>query len=220
MEESHAVFAARDEEGAKFHVAERVGGAALEFSEIFADGGVMQRFHFRFVGSGSGDSGALVVGEAIAGIQSDGDVFFDAGDGGAEVREIHNAEAVVGNGECVGSSDFCEEGGAQFFAIGFGERMGGFVIDTENLLSDGVGPACEETRFRGSGPTFGTNDAGSVDVAFTESVDETSAGVIVADSGDGDDPGAKGGEIVGGISATARNDLGFAMAEDQDGSFA
>ena len=220
LEESHAMFAARDEEGEEFHVAERAGGAALEFSEIFADDGVMQCFHFRFVGSGSGDSGALVVAEAIAGIQSDGDVFFDAGNGGAEIREIHDAEAVVGNGECVGTSDFREEGGAQFFAIGFGERMGGFVIDAENLLSDGVGPASEETRFRGSGPTFGANDAGSVDVAFTESVDETSAGGINADGSDGDDLGAKGGEIVGGIGATARNDLGLAMAEDQDGSFA
>jgi len=98
--------------------------------------------------------------------------------------------------------------------------MGGFIVDAENLLRDGVGPASEETRFSGSGPAFGTNDAGRVDVAFTESVDEADAGVIVADGGDGDDLGAEGGEIVGGVGTTSGNDLCFAMTEDQDGSFA
>src|SRR5215471_8504664 len=97
--------------------------------------------------------------------------------------------------------------------------MGGFIVDAENLLRDGVGPASEETRLSGSGPAFGTNDAGRVDVAFTESVDELDAGVIVADGGDGDDLGAEGGEIVGGVGATSGNELCFAMAKDQDGSF-
>ena len=92
--------------------------------------------------------------------------------------------------------------------------MSGFIVDAQDLLGDGVGPAGEEARFGGSGPAFGANDTGSIDMAFTEGVDEASAGVIVADGGDGDDLGTQGGEIVGSIGATARNDLCFAMAED------
>ena len=55
LEERHAVFAASDEEGAELQLAESCGGATFEFDEIFADDGVMQRFHFRFIGSGGGD---------------------------------------------------------------------------------------------------------------------------------------------------------------------
>ena len=95
--------------------------------------------------------------------------------------------------------------------------MGGLVVDAQDLLSDGVSPASKEARFSGSSPALGTNDAGGVDVAVAESVDETIAGIIVADGGDGDDLGTERGEIVGGIGAAAGNDLRFTMAEDQNG---
>ena len=109
---------------------------------------------------------------------------------------------------------------AQFFAIGFGERPSGLVVDAQDLLSNGVSPTSEEARFGGSSPALGANDAGGIDVAVAESVDETIAGIIIADRGNGDNLGAERGEIVGGIGATAGNDLRFAMAEDQNGSFA
>jgi len=91
LEESHAVLATSDEEGAKLEIAESSGGAAFEFGEIFADDGVMKSFHFRFVRSGGGDSGALVIGEAIPGVESYGNVFFDAANGAAQVLEIDDA---------------------------------------------------------------------------------------------------------------------------------
>ncbi len=116
--------------------------------------------------------------------------------------------------------NFREESSAQFFAVGFSERLGGLVVDAEDLLADGVSPAGKETRFCGGSPVFYADDAGSIDLVFTESVDQAIASVIVAHGCDGDDLGAEGCEIVCGVGTTAGNDLGFTMAEDQDGGFA
>ncbi len=95
LKESHAVFATGDEEGVELHIEESGRTAAFEFSKILADGGVMKSFDFSFIGSGRSDSGAFVIGEAITGIEGNGNVFLDASRGGAHVGEIHDTETIV-----------------------------------------------------------------------------------------------------------------------------
>jgi hypothetical protein len=95
-----------------------------------------------------------------------------------------------------------------------------FVVDTENLLADFVGPAGEETGFGGSGPGFDAMDAGNVDFFVAEKFEEAVASLIFADGSDGNYFGAEGGEIVGGVGAAAGDDLGFAVLENEDRGFA
>ena len=50
--------------------------------------------------------------------------------------------------------------------------------------------------------------------------DQNIARSVIAYDGDGQDARAKRGKVVGGICSTARNELRFAMFENQDWSFA
>jgi len=54
----------------------------------------------------------------------------------------------------------------------------------------------------------------------TEMSDESIARRVIPHDGDGQDTRAKRGKIVGSICAAARNELRFAMFENQDWSFA
>ena len=220
FEENHTIFAASDEKGTKLHVVESSRAAAFQFSKIFTNDGVMESFDFRFVGSGGSDGGAAEIGEAIARIQGNGSAVLQASGGGAHVGGIDYAKAIVGDGQGVGFGDFGKESGTKFLLITGSERLSGFVVHAEDLLADGVGPAGEEAGLGGGGPISRVNDLGSGNFLLTEDVDEVIAGVIAADSSDGDDLGAEGSEIAGGIGAAAGYDLRFAVAEDEDGSFA
>ena len=101
-----------------------------------------------------------------------------------------------------------------------GQRVVGFVVYAENLLADFVGPTGEEAGLRWGGPALDAEYAGDVDFFLAEEFEQAVAGLIFADGGDGNHLGAQSGEIIGGIGAAAGDDLGFAVLEDEDGSFA
>jgi len=130
------------------------------------------------------------------------------------------AEAVVGDGEGVCFFEGFGERHLDFTVNFSGQRLVWLVVNAENLLADFVGPAGEEAGFGGSGPGFDAVDTGDVDFFGAEEFEEAVAGLVIADGGDGNYFGAEGGEIVGGVGATAGNDLGFAVLENEDGGFA
>jgi len=96
----------------------------------------------------------------------------------------------------------------------------GFVIHAKNLLADFVGPAGEEAGLGRGGPAFGAEDARDIYFFLTEKLEQAVTGFILADGGDGNYFGAESSEIVGGVGATAGDDLRFAVLEDEDGGFA
>src|ERR1700676_1701212 len=95
-----------------------------------------------------------------------------------------------------------------------------FTVDAENLLADGVGPASEDACLGRSRPTFNPEDARDVDTFASEISNEGVSSRIVTDSADRKDVCAESRKIVGGIGAAAWNEMRFAMAEDQNRSFA
>jgi hypothetical protein len=83
-----------------------------------------------------------------------------------------------------------------------------------------VRPASEKAAFGGRGPALYPKDAGNVNALAAEMSDQRISCRVIAHSGDGQDPRAEGGEIIGGVGAAARNNLSFSMFEDQDRRFA
>jgi hypothetical protein len=83
-----------------------------------------------------------------------------------------------------------------------------------------VGPAGEEAGFGGSSPALCAEDAGDIHFFLAEESEEAVARFIFADGGDGNYFSAEGGEIVGGVCATAGDDMCFTVLEDEDGGFA
>ena len=218
LEEGDAVTAAGDEERLQLHFGESGAAAAFEFGEIFPDGGVMEGFHFAFVGSGGVETGTGVGGQMVTGIER-GDGALAAGEEFAEFGGDGDAETIVGNGDGIGFFDRAAKLGVNLFVDAGGERLIGFIVHPEDLLADFVGPSGEEAGLGGRGPAFGGEDAGNVDFFRAEKFAQAVAGLVLADGGDGNYLGSERGEIVGGIGAAAGYDLGFAMLEDQDRGF-
>ena len=220
LKEGDAVAASSDDEGLEFQVGEGGAAAAFEFSEIFADGGVVKGFHFTFIGCGGMEAGAGVVGEAVTRIERGDGAALTAGEEFAEFGGNGDAEAVVGNGDGVGFLEGVGELGVNFFVDVGGKGVAGFVVHAEDLLADFVSPSGEEAGFGRGGPAPGAKDAGDVHSLRAEEFAEAISGQVITDGGDGNDFGSKGGEIVGRVGAASGNDLSFTMLEDQNGSFA
>jgi hypothetical protein len=108
----------------------------------------------------------------------------------------------------------------QFPAYAFRQSRLRLTVNTEDLLADGVRPPGQETRLGRSAPVFDTENSGNFDAFAAEVSDQSISGGIAADSRDGHNPGAKGGQIIGGISPAARDEMCFAVAKNQDRSFA
>ena len=215
LKESEAVASAGDDEGLELHLREGRASTAFEFGEILSDGGVVERFHFAFVGRGGVQARAGVSGEAIAGVER-GDEALLAGEELGEFGGNDNAEAVVRDGEGVGVFEgFCQFGIDFPMDIG-GEIMIGLVVHAEDLLADFVGPASQEAGLGWRGPVLDAEDSGDVEPLGVEEAEKALAGVIVADGGDGKNLGAKSGEIIGSVCSAARDDLRFAMLQDED----
>lgn len=220
LEEGEAVAAAGDDEGFEVHLGDGGAAAAFEFGKILADGGVVEGFDFTFVGCGGMDAGALVVGEAVARVEGGKERAFIGGKNFAKFPRVGDTETVVGNGQGVCFFERLRESGVNFILEFGGQGLAGFVVHAEDLLADFVGPAGEESGFGRSGPAIDAENAGDVDLLVAEKFEETVAGFVFADGGDGNDLGAEGGEIVGGVGAAAGDDLGFTMLENEDGGFA
>ena len=220
LKEGHAVTATGDDEGFEFHLLERGAATAFEFGEIFSDGGVVEGFDFAFVGSGGMEAGVFVVGEAVPGIECGEWRAFVGREYFAEFARVGDAETVVGDGKGVRFFQRFREVGLNFVVNFGGERPVGFVVHAQNLLADFVGPAGEEAGFRRGCPAFDTDDAGDIHFFLAEEFEEAVAGLIFADGGDGNHLGAESSEIICGVGAAARDDLGFAMLKDEDWGFA
>jgi len=220
LEEGEAVAAAGDDEGLEIHLRKGGAAAAFEFGKIFADGGVVEGFNFSLVGCGGMEAGALVVGEAVARVEGGEKGASIGGKNFAEFPRAGDAETVVGDGQGVCFFERFRKGDLNSVLNFGGQRLAGFVVYTENLLADFVGPSGEEAGFGRSGPAIDAENAGDVDFFVAEELEEAFAGFVFADGGDGNDFGAEGGEIVGGVGAAAGDDLGFAMLENENGGFA
>ncbi len=219
LKKSHAIAAASDEKRRQLHFGASGFTASVELGKIFADGGVMKGFEFGFVGSSGGDANLAIVRDAIAGVEGDGKILFAAGFCLAKFFGGGNAETIIGNGEGIGFLDFCEEGTVEFAASRIRQRSTWLIIHAKNLLTNGVGPTSKETSFGRSGPARNADDAGEVHFFLTEDVEELVACGVIAHGSDGENFGAESNEIVGGIGSATRDDLGFAVAKDEDRSF-
>ena len=220
LEKGEAVAAAGDDEGLELHLFECGAAAALEFCEIFSDGGVVEGFKLAFVGRGGTKASALVVCEAIAGVECREQGSFVGGENLRNNLGTGNAETIVGNSHGIGLLQGPREDRLNFAVSFGGQRMDGFVVYAENLLASFVGPASEEAGFGGSGPAFDTEDAGDIHFFCAEEFEEAVTGFIFANGGDGKDFCAERDEIVGGVGAAAGDNLRFAVLEDEDGGFA
>ena len=155
----------------------------------------------------------------VAGVER-GDSAFAAGEEFAEFGGDGNAEAVVGDGDGIGFFEGTGKLRVNFLVDGGGQGLIGFIVHAEDLLAYLVSPSGEEAGFGGRGPAFGGEDAGDVDFFGAEEFAQAMAGFVLAHGGDGNYLCAEGGKIVGGVGATAGDDLRFAMLEDQDRGFA
>ena len=220
FEERHAMAPARDKKGAQLHFRECSGATARQFRKILADGNMMQGFELCLIGRGRGNAGPRVGVKIVARIERDGWRVPSLRDGLADESRRGHAEAIIGDGQGMRGTKLGAELCLQFFVNALGQRRLRLAIDAENLLTHGVGPAGEDACFGGSGPTFDAQDTRNVDAFAAEISDERIAGGIIADGAEGKDPGAEGRKIVGGVGASAWNEMRFPMAKDQDGGFA
>ena len=184
LEERDAVTAAGDEQRLQLHFGKSGAAAALEFGEIFSDGGVMEGFHFAFVGSGGMEADAGVGGQMVTGVER-GDGTLAAGEEFTEFGGDGDAEAVVGNGNGIRFFEGTGKLRVNFLVDAGGQGLIGFVVHAEDLLADFVGPSGEEAGFGGRGPALGGEDAGDVDFFGAEEFAQAMAGFVLADGGDG-----------------------------------
>ena len=180
----------------------------------------MEGLHFAFVRGGGVEADACEVGETVARIECRDGTTLAEREKFAELGRNGNTETVIGNGDGIGFFEGAGKLGVDFFVDVGGESMVGFVVHAEDLLADFVGPSGKEAGFGRGGPAPGAEDAGDVHFLCAEEFAEAITRQVITDGSDGNDLGAKGGEIVGRVGAAARHDLSFTMLEDQDGSFA
>jgi hypothetical protein len=83
-----------------------------------------------------------------------------------------------------------------------------------------MGPAGEKAAFGRRGPAFDTENSGNIDSLAAEMSDQRVSRGVIADCRNGQDASTERGEIVCGVGAATRNNLSFAMFEDQDRCFA
>ena len=215
FEESHAIFAARDDQGLQIQVAQGALAEIFELASVGADAGVIGGLEFRLVGSGGGDACIAKIEQAVTRIEGEElgvEFLYQRGRGGAET--------VIGDEQ--GARAFCDLTGfacdCAFCARGkFCVR---FAVYAQDLLFGGVGPAGEITRFGGGDPITGAEDAGSVDAFAAKMLEELAAALIVADDADGQDARAKIGEVEDGIGRATGIGFGAAMTQDQYGRLA
>src|SRR5271168_2850888 len=83
-----------------------------------------------------------------------------------------------------------------------------------------MGPSSEEASLRRRRPAFHAQHAGNIDAFGAEIVNQRISRGIVTDRTDRKDVRTEGCKIVRGVGAAARNQLRFAMAKNEHGSFA
>ncbi len=220
LEKGHAVAATRNEERSQLHFRERRTATAGKFFQILADSSLVKGFEFGFVGCGGGNSRFRVGVQLIARVERDRQLAFALRSGLTDEIRSGHAETIVGNRERVRGTQFREKRLLQLPAGALRKRRLRLTVNAQHLLPDGVRPAGKEARFRGSRPAFHAMNPGNIDAPSAKIGDEGVACRVVADSADGVDASTQCGEIVGGICATAGNELRFAMTKNEHGSFA
>src|ERR1700730_17074242 len=150
----------------------------------------------------------------VTGVQSNGQSALAPCCGLMDQLRRGHAETVVGDGERMGGTKPRGQQPLYLFANDRRERRLRLAVDAKDLLADGVSPARKESRFSRGGPFFHADDAGDIDFFASKVGDETVTGGVVPNRGNGKHACTECGQVIRGVSATARNQMSFAVAKD------
>src|SRR4029077_20360260 len=112
----------------------------------------MRRLKFGLVGRGGGDAGLRISVQSISRVEGDWHGATSLPDCLPDHFRSGCSKGVIGNSERVGTTQIREKPLMKFFPGRIRQRRFRFVVNSQNLLSYGVGPASEKARFRWRGP--------------------------------------------------------------------
>src|SRR5215472_2037527 len=107
-----------------------------------------------------------------------------------------------------------------FLVSGLGQWRFGLVVETQNLLRNGMSPTGKKPALGRGYPPFGAEDSAGIHAFLAEILEEGIAHRIIPDNGNRQHLCAKGCKIVGGVGPSSRNHLRLAMLQDQNRGFA
>ena len=108
----------------------------------------------------------------------------------------------------------------EFFSNHIGQRRFRFVVNAQNLLPHGVRPAGEKAAFRRRRPASHAENAGNIAAQAAEIRNQRVSCGVITHGRNRKDARAERSKVVGSVGGTARNNLSFAMFEDQHRRFA